>query len=164
MREKNAKNMKNLQKFSKNPSFLVFADFHHEGGFRGTFGIHHVKIQVLPVDLSPFWKKSIVVDSLAHFLANIGGFFSFFLVFCKNPPNGWKYGKVIFINLVEFCKTFHQKNFCENPSKIGRDIDFWKNGPFTFADFYYFLWGAFAQILTTPTLGPQKKSFFFVLL
>ena len=39
MREKNAKNMKNLQKFPKKPSFLVFADFHAEGGSGDTFCI-----------------------------------------------------------------------------------------------------------------------------
>ena len=39
-----------------------------------------------------------------------------------------------------------------------------KNGPFSLADFYYFPWGAFAQIFTGPTWGPKKNSFFFVLL
>ena len=60
----------------------------------------------------------------------------------------------------EFAKTFHHVKFFENPSTDGWEIQCWKNGPFSLADFYYNALADFFKNFSRPTLGPKKKLFF----
>ena len=109
------KNSKKHEKFSKKPSFLVFADFHAEGVYGGTFCIKGE---------SKLRTQWFIIAIFKKIYGLVFGGFSVkkrgnFLVFCKNPPNGEKYGKVMKNVFEEFGKTFYQKIFFENPSKIG---------------------------------------------
>ena len=157
------KNSKKHEKFSKKPSFLVFADFHAEGGFGETFCIKgELKFRTQWLIWAIF--KKILRQTFGWFSGKKRAFFSDFL---ENPPNGRKYGKKYKMKMKRLAKpqncSFHKLRQKINftPSKWQK-TRLSKNGPFLLADFYYFLWGAFAQIFTEPSLGPQKKLFFFV--
>ena len=154
------KNLKKCKNWPKNDPLLVFADFHAEGVYGGTFCIKgESKLRTQWFIMAIF--KKIYGLVFGWFSGKKGGIFLFF---CKNPPNGEKYGKVMLMFFKEFGKTFYQKIFFENLSKIGWDIDCWKNGPFSLADFYKNEFADFFKNFSRPTLGPKKKLFFFVLL
>ena len=108
-----------------------------------------------------FSKKSLD-RILKDFLAKMGGFFNFFSVFCKNLPNGWKYGKVIYMFFEEFAKAFHHvlKFWKSVNGRLRKCANhFWpKNGLFSLADFHYNALADFAQILTEGAQGPQNVS------
>ena len=144
------KNSKKHEKFSKKPSFLVFADFHAEGVYGGTFCIKGE---------SKLRTQWFIIAIFKKIYGLVFGWFSGkkrgnFLVFCKNPPNGEKYGKVIKMFFEEFAKTFHHVKFFENPSTDGWEIQCSKNGPFSLADFYKNEFADFFKIFSRPTLGP----------
>ena len=113
--EKMRKNLKKCKNRPKNDPLLVFADFHAEGVYGGTFCIKGE---------SKLRTQWFIIAIFKKIYGLVFGGFSVkkrgnFLVFCKNPPNGEKYGKVMLMFFKEFGKTFYQKIFFENPSKIG---------------------------------------------
>ena len=115
MWEKIRKNLKKCKIRPKNDPLLVFVDFHVEGVYGDTFCIK---------DESKLRTQWFIIAIFKKIYGLVFGGFSVkkrgnFLVFCKNPPNGEKYGKVMLMFFKEFGKTFYQKNFFENPSTDG---------------------------------------------
>ena len=94
---------------------MVFADFHAEGVYGGTFCIKGE---------SKLRTQWFIIAIFKKIYGLVFGGFSVkkrgnFLVFCKNPPNGEKYGKVMLMFFKEFAKAFHHVKFFENPSTDG---------------------------------------------
>ena len=151
MWEKMRKNFKKCKNWPKNDPLLVFADFHAEGVPGVTFcikGESKLRTQQL---IWAIFRKIEWLDFGGFSVKKRGNF----LVFCKNPPNGEKYGKVILMFFEEFAKAFHHVKFFENPSTDGWEIQCWKNGPFTLADFYKNEFADFFKIFCGPALGPK---------
>ena len=109
------KNLKKCKNWPKNDPLLVFADFHAEGVYGGTFCIKGESKLRTQWFIMAIFKKIYGLVFGGFSVKKRGNF----LVFCKNPPNGEKYGKVMKNVFEEFGKTFYQKIFFENPSKIG---------------------------------------------
>ena len=154
------KNVKKCKNWPKNDPLLVFADFHAEGVYGVTFCIKGESKLRTQRFITAIFRKIKWLD--------IGGFSvkkrGNFLFFCKNLPNGWKYGKVMKNVFEEFAKAYHHVKFFENPSTDGWEIQCWKNGPFSLADFLCLALTDFFEIFSRPTLGLKKKLIFFVLL
>ena len=115
MWEKMRKNLKKCKNRPKNDPLLVFADFHAEGVYGDTFCIKDESKLRTQQFITAIFRKIKWLDFGGFSVKKRGNF----LVFCKNLPNGEKYGKVMKNVFEEFGKTFYQKNFFENPSKIG---------------------------------------------
>ena len=144
------KNLKKCKNWPKNDPLLVFADFHAEGVYGGTFCIK---------DESKLRTQWFIIAIFKKIYGLVFGWFSgkkggIFLFFCKNPPNGEKYGKVMLMFFKEFAKAFHHVKFFENRLTDGWEIQCWKNGPFSLADFYKNEFADFFKIFSRPTLGP----------
>ena len=148
------KNVKKCKNWPKNDPLLVFADFHAEGVYGGTFCIKGE---------SKLRTQWFIIAIFKKIYGLVFGGFSVkkrgnFLVFCKNPPNGWKYGKVIWMFFEEFAKAFHHVlKFWKSVNARLRKYanNFWpKNGPFSLADFYYNELADFFKIFSRRTLGP----------
>ena len=156
MREKIWKNRKFCKKIAIFANFWFLRIFALKEAWGNFLHKSCLKIQVLPVDLSPFQKKSIV-RFVGKLTLKIGGFLNFFLVFCKNPPNGWKYGKVIWMFFEAFAKAFHHvlKIWKSVDGRLRKCANHFgpKNDLFSLADFHYNALADFAQILTEGAHG-----------
>ena len=91
MWEKMRKNLKKCKNWPKNDPLLVFADFHAEGVPRVTFCIKSESKLRTQRFITAIFRKIKWLDFGGFSVKKRGNF----LVFCKNPPNGEKYGKVI---------------------------------------------------------------------